>query len=147
MHPCPTTATRDAALAAHSIFQGEQIPAYLAASPFLQKQAVLAGELGATSWIPSKKPGHKATGRSIKEINFLGSYRPSGNNSILISAFPCAREKCRQHPQSHTFPKHLFPRTSPGNSTGITIRYCNIISQNLHVLKKNTGNLMVLLCL
>lgn len=109
-HPCPTASTRDAALAACATFQGEQIPAYLAASPFLQKQAVLAGELGATSWISSKKPGHKATGRSIKGINFLGSYRPSGNNSILISAFPCAGEECRQHPQSHTFPKHLFPR-------------------------------------
>lgn len=98
-------------------------PSLFGSQPFLQKQAVLAGELGATSWISSKKPGHKATSRSIKGINFLGSYRPSGNNSILISAFLCAGEECRQHPQSHTFPKHLFP----GNSTGITIRYCNII--------------------
>lgn len=110
VHPCPTAATRDAALAACTIFQGEQIPAYLAASPFLQKQAVLAGELGATSWISSKKPGHKATGRSIKGINFLGSYWPSGNNSILISAFPCAGEECRQHPQKPHHSKAPLPQ-------------------------------------
>lgn len=65
-----------------SIFRGKQNAAYLAASPFLQKRAVPAGALGATSWIFSNEPGHRATGRSVTGTNLLSSYRPSGNDAI-----------------------------------------------------------------
>lgn len=109
VHPCPTAATRDAALAACTIFQGEQTqPIWQAALSFRNKLSRLE------SWEHQldffQKPGHKATGRSIKGINFLGSYRPSGNDSILISAFPCAGEECRQHPQSHPLSKASLPQ-------------------------------------
>lgn len=88
----------------------ESKPSLFGIQPFPSETSCPGWRAGSNQLDFFQKPGHKATGRSIKGINFLGSYRPSGNNSMLISAFPCAGEECRQHPPKPSLSKAPLPQ-------------------------------------